>query len=216
MPLLILIAALERVSRILRGRSLQKKVDWEKKKIKIQRYLCRKLSKIDSSNFRTVLLLCIRRYKIFAMSETYSRHLLQAEVAHRFNKARCEITARPKVPVITGKTVREITNVTCGCWYIDDACDAKCRQHRNQLNAIPRGNVLDRRASSQLSSAFSSSLLWSAYVAWTGEHICVYMCTRVCGRECIARDRMRVLPAGIIALLSAQLRDIIAGFLSLS
>lgn len=121
------------------------------------------------------------------MSETYSRHLLQAEVAHRFNKVRCEITVRPKVPVITGKTVREITNVTCGCWYIDDACDAKCRQHRNQLNAIPRGNVLDRRASSQLSSAFSSSLLWSTYVAWTGEHICVYMCTRVCGRECIAR-----------------------------
>lgn len=74
-------------------------------------------------------------------------------------------------------------------------------------------------ANSQLSSAFSSSLLWSTYVAWTGEHtsVCCLLCAcaYICVRECIARDRMRVLPAGIIAPLFAQLRDIIAGFLSL-
>lgn len=77
--------------------------------------------------------------------------LLQAEVecvAHRFNKARSEIAARPEAPITTKAiSYREITNVTCAGVDISTIC-SQC-----QVSPAPQSvkrnlaaeTVLDRR-----------------------------------------------------------------------
>lgn len=69
-------------------------------------------------------------------------------------------------------------------WYIDKACNAKCRQYRNQLNATPRGNVLDRRVNCPaLSHPYCAVDLRNAD-GWTRVsvrrlHACVCVCASV-------------------------------------